>query len=82
VFNHAAYPIVARTLAARRDIRPPSPRSRSDLSAFRNGPRQISGLVALDLAAAPGATRASGFSPYLWPAGFHLTIYLRQAPPT
>jgi hypothetical protein len=38
VFNHAAYPIVARTLAARRDIRPPSPRSRSDLSAFRNGP--------------------------------------------
>jgi len=38
VFNNAAYPIVARTLAARRDIRPPSPRSRSDLSAFRNGP--------------------------------------------
>lgn len=62
VFNHAGYPIVARTLAARRDIRPPSPRSRSDLSAFRNGPTNFrpSGIGPC---CRPGATRANSFSP-------------------
>jgi hypothetical protein len=81
VFNNAAYPIVARTLAARRDIRPPSPRSRSDLSAFRNGPTNFrpSGIGPC---CRPGATRQTVSRPYLWPAAFHLTIYLRQAPPT
>jgi hypothetical protein len=62
VFNHAGHPIVARTLAARRDIRPPSPRSRSDLSAFRNGPTNFrpSGIGPC---CRPGATRANSFSP-------------------